>query len=1008
MNRDAMEELTQKRLTSQDHDSTSLRSVDDTDDFRARHRVWPEGYAFEKYRVIRVLGSGVTAVVYLAEDQKLRRNVAIKVSHGAHDRSARQTERFRREAESVAQLRHPNLCQVHETGSHDGRLFIVMSFVDGPTLAEWWKDESPTEMQVAMIIRSVAAGLQEAHDHGFVHRDLKPDNILMDRQGHPVVTDFGLALSESIGISARITQPGLIVGSPGYMSPEQIRNASEVGPPSDIYSLGVVMYELLCGTLPFTGEVLTVIRKIALNEAKPPSTHRAELSPEIDEICMRAIAKDPEHRFATMEEFAQTLNAFIDSPHHRRNKPDRVIGGTLNIPNVSKPWVLAAISLTILVATTLLFYRSRNGTAIRVGEDGVPVSSFISGQEEYRLNLLNQLLVEGLQIDHDGETLESPMREIPARVDSVSLVNMGIADVDDFRAVLEVVPESDHLQIRTDDFSVETWELLIAAAPKDLWIQADHLTPVEMDFIGYMQHLESLRLHCPTIDDESIHPVSGLINLASLAVSGSKIRGACISFFTEMENLERLELSDCPLGDKTLRELKELPRLTHLAINETPITGSRLAFVSTLPQLLHLNVGYTNLRDSDLLQVAACPHLKELILEGCGRVSDLSPLTGLSLTHLDLCGTQVSDLTPLKAMPLQDLYLDDDRNYDFSVLESRPIVNAHQTVDFESESIATPKGGTTDSSFESRLRQLNALAKEGISFDRDLHTRMWTPLDRVPNRLWCLDTTGIEISDRQLGKLVESAPAYERLRIRPARLSDSGWAELSKSPTRELVIDADLLDAKHWHAISKMSELTHLEIDCPSVRDDDLRPISSLENLTYLGLNGTSIDGSCFSRFQRMEDLQCLDLVGTLVNDRTLRDLPPLPSLTILNLCGSHADGSFIASLARFPALRYLNLGDTALTSDHLAAVKLLPQVKELILHDTPWVTDLSPLAETNIEVLDITRSGVRDFSPLRNTKITDLVIDDDLVEDRWDQFPDSLLRINARSVEAVRRSLER
>lgn len=267
---------------------------------------------FGRYRVEKVLGRGGMGCVYLAHDRQLDRSVALKTPRLEKCTTGRVVERFFREARAVAALNHPNICPIYDVGQHAGTPFIAMGYIEGRSLTDYMASgRRHPERQVAVVIRKIALALHEAHSKGILHRDLKPGNIMIDRRGEPIVMDFGLACRVGDGSQPRLTQEDTIIGTPAYMSPEQIDGRDQIGPASDIYSLGVVLYELLTGQCPFTGTVVSVIGQVLHTEPKPVTELRPEISAELGEICRRAIAKAPRDRFASMAEFAKALGAFL-------------------------------------------------------------------------------------------------------------------------------------------------------------------------------------------------------------------------------------------------------------------------------------------------------------------------------------------------------------------------------------------------------------------------------------------------------------------------------------------------------------------------------------------------------------------------------------------------------------------------------------------------------------------------------------------------------------------------
>ena len=274
---------------------------------------------FGRYRLVKLLGRGAMGTVYLVHDTQLGRQVALKVPHfrweeGGTRPEHRDLDRFYREVRVAATLDHPNLCPVFDAGEIGGIPYLVMAYIKGRPLSSYIKRSRPmSERRTAAIVRKLALALEEAHSQGVVHRDLKPSNIMVNARRDLVIMDFGLVWR--IGAQdERLTRVGLVLGTPAYMSPEQICGKAEgLGPCCDIYSLGVILYELLTGCVPFEGPEAFVLGQIVFSEPAPPSRHRPDVDPLLEAICLRAMAKKVEDRFASMRELATALEGFLRS-----------------------------------------------------------------------------------------------------------------------------------------------------------------------------------------------------------------------------------------------------------------------------------------------------------------------------------------------------------------------------------------------------------------------------------------------------------------------------------------------------------------------------------------------------------------------------------------------------------------------------------------------------------------------------------------------------------------------
>jgi beta-lactam-binding protein with PASTA domain len=259
-----------------------------------------------RYRVLRRIGSGGMADVYCAEDTHLGRQVAIKVLHRRFAQDQEFVERFRREAKSAAGLNHPNVVGVFDRGEHEGTYYIAMEFLEGQTLKDIVATEAPLSQE-----RVIDLGLQIlqaagfAHSHGVIHRDFKPHNVIVDQQGHAKVTDFGIARAGA----SEMTETGSIMGTAQYLSPEQAQGHA-VTATSDIYSIGVMLYEMLAGRLPFEGDSAVAVALKHLSEAPAPiSQWRPDVHPALEAVVMAALAKDPAQRWQSAEDLAAGLEA---------------------------------------------------------------------------------------------------------------------------------------------------------------------------------------------------------------------------------------------------------------------------------------------------------------------------------------------------------------------------------------------------------------------------------------------------------------------------------------------------------------------------------------------------------------------------------------------------------------------------------------------------------------------------------------------------------------------------
>ena len=337
-----------------------------------------------RYELTEELGRGGMGTVYLAHDTQLDRQVALKIPHFKPDENPELLERFYREARAAATIEHPNRCPVYDVGEIDGFPYISMALVRGESLARLIKSKQLTQREAAEIVRKLAVAVDKAHAQGIVHRDIKPSNVMITEEGEPILMDFGLAQRWKVAV-VRLTHAGLIVGTPSYMAPEQVEGDPEmVGPGCDVYSFGVVLYELLTGEVPFRGSLLSVLSQLATDQPEPLSARDATVDRRLEEICIKAMAKQPADRYRSAAAMAEALQRYVQARPQAAGPPSR---------RRWLAWGSAAAAAFLLVAT-LIYLKTGEGTLIlEVNQPDVKVT-----------------------IDGDQVHIKSPRDEISVRV----------------------------------------------------------------------------------------------------------------------------------------------------------------------------------------------------------------------------------------------------------------------------------------------------------------------------------------------------------------------------------------------------------------------------------------------------------------------------------------------------------------------------------------------------------------------------------------------------------------
>jgi serine/threonine protein kinase len=276
------------------------------------------GTAFGKYHLTAEIGRGSMGVVYDAQDTLLHRRVAVKIMHAARGGEPKEAvtdwQRFMQEARLTANVaKHPNIITVYEAAVYDSRRYIAMEYIAGESMNRWRQGRSSREQ--VRLLRDVSIAVHHAHEHGIIHRDLKPGNVLVAKGGVPVVTDFGLATHERKGPGLSLTPSGYCVGSPAYMSPEQARGQRDVDRTTDVYAIGIMLYEAVAGHPPFEGKnPVETLSRVVEGTRVPPSQAAplTDTDPALDQIVMRAIAREPRERYQSCADLSQALSRWLE------------------------------------------------------------------------------------------------------------------------------------------------------------------------------------------------------------------------------------------------------------------------------------------------------------------------------------------------------------------------------------------------------------------------------------------------------------------------------------------------------------------------------------------------------------------------------------------------------------------------------------------------------------------------------------------------------------------------
>ena len=269
------------------------------------------GSSIGRFHLLRKLGQGGMGAVFLVQDPDLKRPVALKLLTSLDDSTGSKFARFQREVQALAKLSHPGIVAIHEMGNHNRLHFLVMDFVEGETFEEMLRGQMLSHRRIAEVSRDVALALHHAHDAGIIHRDVKPENVILDPQGRARLTDFGIARDETA--QEQLTRTGEVVGTPAYLAPEQVSSrAGTVGPWTDVHALGAMLYRGLVGVPPFhAANLISLLHNVLQVGVSSLRSMESDIPPDLDIIALRCLEKDPKHRYHSAAAVAEELDRFL-------------------------------------------------------------------------------------------------------------------------------------------------------------------------------------------------------------------------------------------------------------------------------------------------------------------------------------------------------------------------------------------------------------------------------------------------------------------------------------------------------------------------------------------------------------------------------------------------------------------------------------------------------------------------------------------------------------------------
>ncbi|MGE3807223.1 MAG: protein kinase [Gemmataceae bacterium] len=553
---------------------------------------------FGSYRVLEVLGVGGMGVVLLVEDPALERRLAIKVMKPELAAEHENRQRFLREARAAAAVEHPSIVPIYQVGEVDGVPFLAMPLLRGESLnARIRRAKELPVAEAVRIARQTAAGLEAAHEHGLIHRDIKPGNIWLDEKtGQAKLLDFGLA--RNVKDDTQLTTPGTVVGTPAYMAPEQAANGP-LDHRCDLFSLGAVLYRMLTGKLPFAGtDTMSMLVMLATETPTPPRELNPAVPKELDKLVMKMLAKEPAARPASAQAVIAALDACDNHTHIISEEPVRP--SALRPPSDDKTRVLGApqelrykhgrsrlrallIGLAAagaLLAVIVIIIRNKDGSETRLTvPDGVSV-----------------------EMHKDGKLVNIGANAEDNKKQQLAVIKWLMEEKGD--KLIEVEKDGRPVRLNappTFDFKLRTLNLHVTDVP---------LSAQELKRLSVLVNLESLSIGAQPLTDDALRDLTTLVHLRELALDPRQLTPQSISTLGRFPKLENLMVS---LGkDEWVKGLVQLPNLRSLRLYRISISAETLNSFKDCPRLSTLGLFETNNNEAELLQLQASKQLRLL------------------------------------------------------------------------------------------------------------------------------------------------------------------------------------------------------------------------------------------------------------------------------------------------------------------------------------------------------------------------------------------------------------
>lgn len=861
----------------------------------------PSRKLIERYEIHELVGSGSFGQVYRAYDPQLDLHVALKVPIRGAFQFPGERDRFFREARAAVAVRHPGICPVYDVGqTADGQCFLALGYIAGQSLAERLSRLGiPDQRTSARWIQQIAEAMAEAHQLGIIHRDLKPANIMLDSRSRPVIMDFGLARRDGSD-DAALTQQGQILGTPAYMAPEQARgDQTQVGPASDIYSLGTILYELLTGERPYKGMIVEVLSQLGRTTPPTPRSLNPYVDEQLEAICLKAMSLEPSDRWATMDDFKTSLEVWLSAPLeapgiNTATLPYIVTTNTssdqLDLkPQLATHWNLwrswtnrIAIALVFagIIFTAGIFYISTQQGTVRIEVQHPEVEVHVDGRT-IELKHLEQPL-----------TLWTGTHQLEVRHGKLVVETRSFQVEHGHRKFIKV----DYTPRSTSDHSTDLPPIRPGSR-----LTSDSASPTEGVTSADLQHPKNEPEPSPSAVSPS---TTRLTQTEGVTASGTKIGTPpkanvqtpqpVARVLTEKDRIAEWAFQHGgSIGLRLGTSSHEISKVDELPVNEYSLIAIRMPRAVAWPPEVRQQIAANP--DWEFLELEVS-HLTEADFQVISRMRNV---TSLGLTGANIDSGQIQLISQMRGLTSLRLHGAKLPNLD-------SLTQLHKLTVLWIMTSPTVAGTPSQSAISLKA------------------------IEQFPN-VTDLNLTGQSINIDDLAEIAK-LPKLSRLHLNSTPLTDAGLDQLADCPSLQSVFfdRTEVTDS----GVARFIEASHsrlygISITDSGITDKGIQPLSKCAQLLDLNVAQTSVGDAGLAALAGCRRMSSLWLTNTRVTDAGIESLGDKNQLLTLDLCGTSITDKSIPFLTQFRRLNYLGLRGTRMTAKGVQQLQIaLPQCR--------------------------------------------------------------------------------